>query len=179
MIERRQLLQVTENALAYLVAFAMLIYGAAKWLQFGDSSQNHTPVSQLTGMQLMWAFYGYSKPFAIIIGVLEITGGILIIFRKTRLIACALLSTILVNIILQDIFYEVNQGALRAAIIYQTAIIAILWRHKTTLAAAFKILVNYERIVQHKREMFVTFLLSILLFIVLRVIEFYLTAANF
>lgn len=31
----------------------------------------------------MWAFYGYSYPFVITLGVLEVVGGILMFFRKT------------------------------------------------------------------------------------------------
>jgi len=35
-------------------------------------------------MELMWAFYGYSKSFAITIGVIEIIGGILILIKNTN-----------------------------------------------------------------------------------------------
>lgn len=58
-------------------------------------------------MQLMWAFYGYSYPFVITLGVLEVLGGIFV-------------STILSNVILQDIYCGVNFGALKAALVILT-----------------------------------------------------------
>ena len=109
--------EIIENAVTYIVVFAMLAYGVGKVVQFNHSAHVTSKVSDLTGMQLMWAFYGYSYPFVITLGVLEVIGGILMFFRKTRLIGCVFVSTILSNVILQDIYYDVNVGALKAAIV--------------------------------------------------------------
>jgi hypothetical protein len=123
----------------------------------------------------MWAFYGYSKPFAVILGILEIAGGILMFIKRTRILGCLLVSTILVNVILQDIFYEVNIGALRAAIIYQFLIIVILWFNREKLIQSIKILISPQFYEKSKMVFFIKMGLSIILFVVLRIIEFYVT----
>jgi hypothetical protein len=177
-IDKADRQEILENALAYVVVFAMLVYGFGKYVQFGDLSKNHIPVSQLTGMQLMWAFYGYSKPFVLVIGFLEVSGGILIFFRKTRLLGCLLTSTVLVNVILQDIFYGVLVGALKAAIIYQTLILIILWWNRANVIAAFKTLLRSFPKRENYKEIFIKLLISLVLFVIFRIVEYYLTMAS-
>lgn len=107
----------------FVVSISMFIYGIAKPLQFGEIN-GLTPLSELTGQQLMWAFYGYSKAYPVIIGIFEITGAISLLFNRTRIFGCLLLSTILFNIILQDYIYEIS--ALFTAIYYQVLIFVIM-----------------------------------------------------
>ena len=42
----------------------MFIYGGGKLIQFDGAAKIDKTVLELTGMELMWAFYGYSKSFA-------------------------------------------------------------------------------------------------------------------
>ena len=129
-LEKKDRIEILENAFTYIVVFAMLVYGIGKIIQFDGALETNKSVSEMTGQQLMWAFYGYSKPFVIVLGIVEITGGFLMLIRRTRILGCFLITTILVNVILQDVFYGVNVGALRAAVIYQTLIFVILWFNK-------------------------------------------------
>lgn len=131
-------IRIFEWASAWVVATAMFIYGFAKPIQFSDPSTITTPVNELTGMQLMWAFYGYSAPFHILLGVLEVTGGVLLLIPRTRLLGALLLTAMLSNIIAQDIFYGVLEGALRAAIVYQLLTLGILWIHRAALVDGVK-----------------------------------------
>ncbi len=126
---------VFELALAITVAASMVLYGIGKPTQFGNIIILQKKVADLTGMELMWAFYGYSKTYPIIIGVFEIIGGLLLVLGKTRIIGAFILTTILLNVILQDIFYGVNEGALKAAIIYQLLIVVILYCRRKLLLA--------------------------------------------
>lgn len=121
------------------VGFSMGIYGIAKTTQFDDPAAITTAVKDLSGMRLMWAFYGYSKPYIMIVGGLEILGGLMLMFNRTKLIACLLLTVILGNIILQDIYYGVNQGALWSAIFYQLFILFILIGERERLTKLFQI----------------------------------------
>ena len=164
-----------ENALSWIVVLAMLIYGGAKWMQFEGAADIDKVVSELTGMELMWAFYGYSRAFILTLGVLEITGGILMLIKRTRIIGCLFLSTILVNIILQDIFYGINQGALKAAIIYQSCILIILWMNRIKLIRVFNILIERSPKIENKKKFFAKMLIAFIIFVVLRVAEFYAT----
>ncbi|MCF1713279.1 DoxX family protein [Flavihumibacter sp. RY-1] len=168
--------RILENACSYIVVFAMVTYGFGKTVQFNGATNIPKPVSELTGMQLMWAFYGYSKPFVYTIGVLEIIGGILLLLKRTRLIGCLLVSTILINIILQDIFYDVNMGALRAAIFYQAMILFIFYFNRIKIIATWNILTKKVDNQSNFKNNLLVLLLSGFSFILLRIAEYYLTS---
>lgn len=168
-------IEILENAFSYIVVFAMFIYGGGKIVQFNGALETQKTVAELTGMQLMWAFYSYSKSFAIILGVLEITGGILMFFRRTRVLGCLFVSTILINVILQDIFYKVHVGALKAAITYQILILLILWFNRKKLIQSFKILTSLKDFNEPRNKFFIKILLSVILFVIMRILEFYVT----
>ena len=174
-INKKEILEIFENAFTYIVVFAMFVYGIGKMVQFDGALETNKSVSEMTGQQLMWAFYGYSKPFVIVLGIMEITGGFLMLVRRTRILGCFFITTILVNVIIQDIFYGVNVGALRAAVIYQTLIFVILWFNKEKIIQCFKILLSVTSFEGFKKKFFVKIILSIILFIILRILEFYVT----
>jgi hypothetical protein len=129
-LTKEDYLYIFEMALVISVSFSMLLYGIGKPLQFSNSSIAQKPVSALTGMELMWAFYGYSKVYPLVLGFFEIMGALLLLFRKTRLLGGLVITSILFNVILQDIFYGVNVGALRAAIVYQVSVLIIFWLNR-------------------------------------------------
>lgn len=167
--------EISENAFSYIVVFAMFAYGVGKIVQFKNAVDLSKTVEKMTGMELMWAFYGHSATYVYILGCLEIIGGLLMLIKTTRLIGCLLVSTIVINIILQDIFYNVNVGALRAAILYQILILAILWFNREKLLASSKVLLNRNIKGISKKDTLIKLLLSFLLFVILRIVEFYLT----
>lgn len=129
----------------------------------------------MTGMELMWAFYGYSKAFAITLGIFEILGGLLILIKKTRIIGCIFTSTILVNVIFQDIYYGVHLGALKAALLYQILILIILWLNKDKLIRAAKTLLESKKIGQPKMKLLLKLVVAFILFVGLRIAEYCVT----
>lgn len=137
-ISKKQFLEILEWAMVIVISLYMIVYGSAKYIQFGHFSEYTKPLNSHSGMELMWAFYSYSKPFVVIIGMFEILGAILFVIPKTRILGGFLLSTILVNIILQDSFYGVNIGALIYAICFQIMIFIVFYFHKTKILNAFK-----------------------------------------
>ncbi len=131
---------VLELAFRWHVAISLFVYGIAKTVQFSPTSEVDAPVNTLTGQQLMWAFYGYSVGYAKFLGVVEMLGAVLLLFRRTVLLGCLVVTTVLVNVIAQDIVYDVLEGALRAAIIYQVLtvlIVALNWPQVVRIWQAF------------------------------------------
>ena len=153
----------------------MFAYGAGKIVQFKNAVDITKTVADMTGMELMWAFYGHSFAYVVTVGILEITGGILMLIKKTRIIGCLFVSAILINIILQDIFFGVNLGALKAVIIYQSLILIILWINKEKLIHSIKLLYSSNKVDQSKKKLGIKLLLSFLLFVILRIVEYYIT----
>ena len=90
----------------------------------------------------MWTFYGYSKPYALIVGMFEILAAVLIIFRRTRIVGCLLATSILVNIILQDIFYHVSFHALAVAVQLQLIVLIITWMQRERLMAGLQMVLT-------------------------------------
>lgn len=131
-----------ETILVTYVSISMSLYGIMKYAQFGFSHTPHSDqlVGDLNNMELMWAFYGRTLSFPLIIGFFEILGAGLLFFKRTRLLGCFLLSTILINIIIQDILYEVLLGALISAILYQCILLYLLWKNRKRLRAALELL---------------------------------------
>ena len=174
-IDRKDKIEIFENAISWIIVFAMFIYGGAKILQFDGASEIDKTVSEMTGMELMWAFYGYSKSYAITLGFFEIIGGALILMKRTRIIGCLFTSTILVNVILQDIYFEVHLGALKAAILYQLLILMILWLNKDKIIQSIKTLINFNKSQQPKYKIIIKLVIAFFCFVILRITEYYIT----
>jgi hypothetical protein len=166
---------ILETSLSWKVVLSMLVYGAGKYVQFEGAYDPDKLLGELTGMQLMWAFYGYSRPFVLLMGVFEITGAALLFFKKTRLLGAFFLSTILLNIILQDIFYGVNQGALIAACFYQISLFAIMFLNKDKIFNAIKSLIPTDRTNLFFKEQIFQYGMAFLLFLLLFVLEYWIT----
>ncbi|MCM5664134.1 hypothetical protein [Galbibacter mesophilus] len=174
-LNKKDWLDIFENSLSWIVVLAMFIYGGAKIIQFEGAIDINKTIPELSGMEIMWAFYGYSKSFALTLGALEIIGGLLILFKKTRIIGCLFTTTILVNVILQDIYFDVNLGALKAALIYQTLLIIILWIHRQKLINGIKMLVLSTGAFNLKTKTVLKFVIAFLIFATLRILEYFIT----
>lgn len=134
-------LRTLELALRWHVALSMFVYGISKTVQFSATADMDDPVNSLSGQQLMWAFYGYSLTYAKFLGVMEMLGSALLLFRRTTLLGCLVVTTILVNVIAQDIAYGVLEGALRAAIIYQVFTLFIVLLNRERVVGVWKAMV--------------------------------------
>lgn len=168
-------LEIFENAISWIVVLAMLIYGLGKIVQFEDAVDINKTLAEMTGMELMWAFYSYSKSFVITLGILEVIGGILMLIKKTRLIGCLFTTPILLTVILQDFYYGVHLGALKAAILYQLLILTILWLNKEKVVTIIKILLKSKKTQQTTTKYFIKLILAFGIFVVLRILEYYIT----
>ena len=172
---KKDKIEIFENSISWVVVTAMFIYGLGKIIQFDGAVEVNKTVSEMTGMELMWAFYGYSKSFAITLGLFELIGGFLILIKKTRIIGCLITSTLLVNVIFQDIYFGVHLGALKAAIFYQILILIILWLNKEKLIRGMKVLLESNKFEQPKTKLFIKLLIAFGVFLILRILEYYIT----
>jgi len=102
-------------------------------------------------------------------------GGLLILINRTRIIGCLFTSTILVNVIFQDIYFGVHLGALKAAIIYQLLILIILLLNKEKLMTGIKTLLTSDKTEQTKTKFFIKILIAFRIFIGLRILEYFIT----
>lgn len=127
--------------LRYVAAFLVITYGFAKLngSQFTIlDSELDKPMGQVSGFWLTWYYFGYSKFYGNFIALAQVLGGVLLMFRRTTLLASCFLLPIIANIILVDIFYGIEFGALLVALIIGVALLIILQPHATELPERFQ-----------------------------------------
>lgn len=120
----------------YFLAMDMIMFALQKifHLQFAiPMAKLDDPFSNLSGEDLIWAFYGKFYAFTLIIASLQIASGVLLLFSRTRLFAIILLLPILLNIFLLDWFYDLG-------------LVVNLYITLLTLAAVYLLLTEYQRL---------------------------------
>jgi hypothetical protein len=118
------------GALRYFIAFNISLYGFGKIFktQFANLySRNDMPVGNLSGVQLTWNYFGYSHSFAVILGLFQISGAILLLFRRTSLLGVFVLLPVMITIILINIFYNIDIGAFGNSLIITTGLLYLLF----------------------------------------------------
>jgi hypothetical protein len=89
----------------------LFMYGLSKLLhlQFNLQAElSSRPIGSLTGYQLTWYYYGYSRIYVCLLGCTQVAGASLLLFRKTNRLAALLLTPVMANILLINIFILVN-----------------------------------------------------------------------
>jgi hypothetical protein len=117
--------------LRYISAFLLMGYGTSKLahLQF---HLNHAlaarSVSSLTGYELTWFYYGYSRTYSVVLGITQVGGGALLLFRKTALLGALAMLPVIVNIVLIDLLILPPDWGptLPASIIFVSVVLILL-----------------------------------------------------
>src|SRR5215469_16828349 len=126
--------------LCYLSAFLLFTYGLSKLLgrQFTLSPEMALrPVGSLSGYQLAWFYYSYSHVYAVILGLIQLAGGVLLLFRKTALLGAALMLPVMTNILMINVFFVIAWGALCTSAFIFASMLAVLWHHRDVLVSVF------------------------------------------
>lgn len=124
----------------YFAAFFIIVYGWAKIMgsQFTIlDSELDKPVGEVSGFWLTWHYFGYSPFYGNLIALVQIIGGFGLLYRKTVLLAACVLSGVVGNIILIDVFYAIDPGALIMALALECALLVILNSHLPELIELF------------------------------------------
>ncbi|MYB06833.1 MAG: hypothetical protein F4Y07_02450 [Gemmatimonadetes bacterium] len=121
----------------WMAGVIMIAYGFAKLTgsQFTVLDSELTrPMGEVSGFWLTWYYFGFSSVYRTIIALVEIGGGLLLIWPRTSLIGALVLLPVVGNIILTDILFLV--GALPASVTVLICLMIILRPHAQRLADA-------------------------------------------
>ncbi|HEV7590540.1 MAG TPA: hypothetical protein VGO40_20695 [Longimicrobium sp.] len=127
-------------ALRYFVAFMFLLYGFAKLngAQFTIlDSELDKPMREVPGFWLTWYYFGYSAVYGGLIALLQIGGALLLTFRRTALLGACLLFGMVSNIVLVDVFYDVDVSGLASAVVLWVCLAIILSTYAAELERLF------------------------------------------
>lgn len=98
------------TVLRFYLASIILSYGFAKVFasQFPHLMANmDARLIELSPMRMAWAFFGYSKGYQMFLGWGEVVPAVLLLFRRTTLIGSILMFTVMLNVFLVNIFFDV------------------------------------------------------------------------
>ena len=95
----------------YYLAFVLFLFGFDKLtgnqFAFPQPSSLIEPVGNLDFHSLLWTFMGASSSYSFFTGLLETTAGILLLFRHTCTIGGLVALSVLINVLMIDIGYDV------------------------------------------------------------------------
>ncbi|HMH24870.1 MAG TPA: hypothetical protein VK563_24010 [Puia sp.] len=128
------------GVMRYGIALELIMVGMQKWfsLQFNTPmAKLDLPFSSFSSEELVWAFFGYSRGFVMVIGSLQVGGSLLLLFNRTRLFGTVILIPVMLNIFLMDLFYHFYPGEWFSALVVLAALIYLLLLDYKKLAALF------------------------------------------
>lgn len=136
-------------ALRWYLVYYMIDYGWGKltMTQFGvdDPAILATPLKDVDSYYVAWHLYGRSAFFNISTGLLEIIGGMLLIFNRTVLIGALLILTILGQILIIDISFTTGVQSYNLPVRISGMILSallILFYYKNRIINAWKVLTD-------------------------------------
>jgi hypothetical protein len=98
--------------LAFYLFFPMTSYGLQKMLfiqmPYPNIMSILTPLGQKQGQDVVWDFIGISPGYSFFTGFCEFAGGILVLFRRTRILGSLFLATVLTNVVCLNLFYNIQ-----------------------------------------------------------------------
>jgi hypothetical protein len=126
--------------LRYLSAYLLFTYGISKLagVQFTLSPDiARRAIGSLSGFQLTWYYYSYSHIYASLLGLTQLVGGALLLFRKTALMGAAIMTPVMANILMINLFFHIAVGAACTATFIFVSMLALLWREREALLRLF------------------------------------------
>jgi hypothetical protein len=143
--------EILEITCRFYVFFFLTVYGIGKIIggQFYTTARipdeiAQMPIGLVPDFELAWTFMGRSFGYILLIGLTEIIGACLLLFNKTKLIGTLILIPIMVNVIVFDIFFLDEYGALGSATIYFLMLLTILIINKEKISKLLVELVSVK-----------------------------------
>jgi hypothetical protein len=125
--------------LRYFCAFMLYMYGISKLLHLQFNVQSrlaHQAVGSLSGYQLTWFYFGFSRAYACILGLTQVAGATLLLFRKTTLLGALGMLPVMVNIVLINMFIMVNDfGPYLMSGLICVSLLIVLWHQRAALSS--------------------------------------------
>jgi len=143
--------EILEITCRLYVFFFLTVYGIGKIIgaQFYTAARipeeiAQMPIGLVPDFDLAWVFMGRSYGYMLFIGLAEVIGAFLLLFNKTKLIGTFILIPIMVNVIVFDIFFLDEYGALAGATLYLLMLLTIIVINKEKISKLLIELINVK-----------------------------------
>ena len=111
------------------LCLTMLLYGFVKvyQIQFQPPSltQLLEPLGNFSPMGLAWTYMGFSKAFGMFAGLLEVTAGCLIIFKRTQTLGALLVIGIMTQVAMMNFSFDIPVKIFSVHLILMAMVIAL------------------------------------------------------
>jgi hypothetical protein len=95
----------------YSLALIAFGYGMDKifsmQMPFPLTSQLATPLGDLLPMRLSWMFIGYSTPYQVFSGVMEVLVAVLLLYRRTATLGVLIATAVFINVMMLNLCYDI------------------------------------------------------------------------
>ncbi len=95
----------------YSLALIAFSYGIAKvfalQMPFPNLSQLSTPLGDLLPMRFSWLFIGYSTPYEVFSGVMEVLVALLLLYRRTATLGVLIGTAVFINVMMLNLCYDI------------------------------------------------------------------------
>ncbi len=110
----RRLYETLRICLRFVLAFTLLSYGMVKVIPsqfFGlpNLIELVSPYGDFSRFSILWNFMGYSASYTIFTGLVEVSAGALLLFRRTTTLGALIAAAALVNVAILDFSYGVPE----------------------------------------------------------------------
>lgn len=117
----------------FILGALLIIYGAVKVIPVQMSPPSLinklTPYGDLSSFRVLWLFMGSSPTYTIITGLVELSSGILLFFRRTKLLGALIALVATTHVFLLNLFYDVPVKLLSFHMLMMTVfLLAPHWR---------------------------------------------------
>jgi len=126
------------------LALAFLIYGIAKLadIQFNRAYQpyafENVSSELLSGFQLTWRFFAYSRVYQCAIGFAEVGAAVLLLSSRTAALGAVAFFPVIVNVVLVDLCFGIPGDAtvMALSLLVGDLVLLVADRHRLRLALA-------------------------------------------
>jgi uncharacterized membrane protein YphA (DoxX/SURF4 family) len=153
--------KVIELSLRMYPAVMLFTYGLGKIMGGQFYRKGNMPeeiatisLSDATGFDLAWTFFGYSEVYILFIGISQILGSLLLLVNKTKLLGAFILVPIVLNIAIVDFTFNISNGALMSVLFYTLAIFGVLYINRKKIRKVFYELVSIKGSLPLKKKVF-------------------------
>jgi hypothetical protein len=110
-IDYRKLDAILRVYIRYVLGVTMMSYGFAKVFKtqfpYPTADRLQTTYGESSPMGLLWTMMGYSTPYNLFTGGIEVLGGMLLFWRRTQLLGALVCAGALANIVMLNFCYDV------------------------------------------------------------------------
>ena len=146
----------------YYVAFTMLVYGFAKVFQGQFPSLAYYSLEKKFGdmspMGVLWTFMETSRAYTFFGGLMEVSGGLLLLFRRTKTLGALVAVAVMINVAILNFAYDVPVKIFSTNIVLLCIfILTYEWKKLYNFFILHKSeIINYNKLRVRKKWMLIT-----------------------